>query len=76
MELRHAAAGVEVSDTGLLLLSDHSVGRASASERGIGATTFCPHLEAEIATLYRVSGALCEWWPRVTGVDVQMRRAS
>ena len=29
----------------------------------------------EIANLYGVSEALCEWRLRMTGVDVQMRRA-
>ncbi len=86
IELRHAAARVEVSDTGLLLLSDYSDEQEQEAD-WLGAALLLPReglvklrsahkSMSEIATLYGVSEALCEWRLRMTGVDVQMRRAS
>jgi Zn-dependent peptidase ImmA (M78 family) len=86
VELRHVPVRVEVSKTGLLLLSDYSDDQEQEADwhaaayllpregllklRGRGKTT------EEIAANYGVSKALCEWRHRMTGVDVQMRRAA
>lgn len=86
IELRHAPARVEVSDTGLLLLSDYSDEQEQEAD-WLGAALLLPReglvklrsahkSTPEIATLYGVSEALCDWRLRMTGVDVQMRRAS
>ena len=84
IELRHAPARVEVSDTGLLLLSDYSDEQEQEAD-WLAAALLLPReilvrlrsahkSTVEIATLYGVSEALCEWRLRMTGVDVQMRR--
>ena len=86
VELKHVPARVEVSKTGLLLLSDYSDEQEQEADwhaaayllprdgllklRGRGKST------EEIAAHYAVSRALCEWRLRMTGVDVQMRRAA
>ncbi len=85
VELRHVPARVEVSDTGLLLLSDFSDEQEQEAD-WLGAAILLPRdglaqLRAsrtpatEIATYYGVSESLCGWRLRMTGVDVQMRRA-
>jgi hypothetical protein len=84
IELGHAAARVEVSKSGVILLSDYSDDQEQEADwhaaallvprdgilqmRGRGAST------GDIASFYGVSDALCEWRIRMTGVDVQMRR--
>jgi Zn-dependent peptidase ImmA (M78 family) len=84
IELRHAPARVEVSHTGLLLLSDYSDEQEQEAD-WFGAALLLPRdgvvqLRAkrksitEIATHYGVSEALGEWRLRMTGVDVRMRR--
>jgi Zn-dependent peptidase ImmA (M78 family) len=85
VELRHVPARVEVSESGLLLLSDYSDEQEQEAD-WLGAALLLPRdglvrlrvgrkSTAEIATYYGVSEALCEWRLRMTGVDVQMRRA-
>jgi len=85
IELRHAPARVEVSDTGLLLLSDYSDEQEQEAD-WLGAALLLPReglvrlrsahkSTTEIATYYGVSEALCKWRLRMTGVDVQMGRA-
>ena len=85
VELEHAPARVEVSDTGLLLLSDYSDEQEQEAD-WLAAALLLPRdgliqlrsarrSTPEIANLYGVSEALCEWRLRMTGVDVQMRRA-
>lgn len=85
IELRHAPARVEVSETGLLLLSDYSDEQEQEAD-WLAAALLLPRdglvqwrsarlSAAEIANRYGVSEALCEWRLRTTGVDVQMRRA-
>ena len=85
IELEHVPARVDVSETGLLLLSDYSDEQEQEADwyagafllpreglvrlRGRAKTT------SEIAEHFGVSKALCEWRLRMTGVDVQMRRA-
>lgn len=85
IELHHAPVRVEVSESGLLLLSDFSEEQEQEAD-WLGAALLLPRdglvrmragrkSVAEIASYYGVSEALCEWRLRMTGVDVQMRRA-
>ncbi len=85
IELRHAPARVEVSETGLLLLSDYSDEQEQEAD-WLGAALLLPRdglvrfrsggkSTIEIANHYGVSEPLCEWRLRMTGVEVQMRRA-
>lgn len=85
IELRHTPARVEVSETGLLLLSDYSDEQEQEAD-WLAAALLLPRdglirlrsgrsTATEIASHYGVSEALCEWRLRMTGVDVQMRRA-
>jgi Zn-dependent peptidase ImmA (M78 family) len=86
IELEHNPVRVEVSETGLLLLSDYSDEQEQEAD-WLAAALLLPReglvrfraarLSAvDIANHYGVSSALCEWRLRTTGVDVQMRRAS
>jgi len=85
IQLRHPPARVEVSETGLLLLSDYSDEQEQEAD-WLGAALLLPReglvrlrsvhrSAAEIAIYYGVSEALCQWRLRMTGVDTQMRRA-
>lgn len=85
VELSHVPARVEVSETGLLLLSDYSDEQEQEAD-WLAASLLLPRdgliqmrstrqTAAEIANHYGVSEALCEWRLRMTGVDVQLRRA-
>jgi Zn-dependent peptidase ImmA (M78 family) len=85
IELRHSPARVEVSESGLLLLSDYSDEQEQEAD-WFGAALLLPReglvrlrsarkSAAEIAVHYGVSEALCQWRLRMTGVDTQMRRA-
>ena len=85
IELRHSPARVEVSATGLLLLSDYSDEQEQEADwlaaafllprEGLVRFRAARKSTGEIATHYGVSESLCEWRLRMTGVDVQMRRA-
>jgi Zn-dependent peptidase ImmA (M78 family) len=85
IEHKHVPARVEVSTTGVLLLSDYSDDQEQEADWQAGA-----HLlprdalvqmraqnatKEQIAAFYGISPQLCEWRLRMTGVDVQMRRA-
>jgi Zn-dependent peptidase ImmA (M78 family) len=85
IELRHVPARVDVSKTGMLLLSDYSDEQEQEADWYAGALLL-PRIglmfhrsrsktSLEIAQHYGVSGALCEWRLRITGVDVQLQRA-
>jgi hypothetical protein len=85
VELGHAPVRVEVSETGLLLLSDYSDEQEQEAD-WLAASLLLPRdglmrmraarqSTAEIANRYGVSEALCEWRLRMTGVDVQLQRA-
>ena len=85
IELRHSPARVEVSQSGLLLLSDYSDEQEQEAD-WFGAALLLPRdglvrLRAvrkspvEIAVYYGVSEALCQWRLRTTGVETQMRRS-
>jgi Zn-dependent peptidase ImmA (M78 family) len=85
IELRHSPARVEVSESGLLLLSDYSDEQEQEADwlraafllprEGLVRLRSAHESTSGIATYYGVSEALCEWRLRMTGVDVQMRRA-
>ena len=86
IELRHSPTRVEVSGTGLLLLSDYSDEQEQEAD-WLAATLLLPReglvrfrsagkSTGEIAAYYGVSESLCEWRLRMTGVDVQMRRSA
>jgi Zn-dependent peptidase ImmA (M78 family) len=85
IELSHTPARVEVSETGLLLLSDYSDEQEQEAD-WLAASLLLPRdalvqlrsagrSAADIASCYGVSEALCAWRLRMTGVDVQIRRA-
>jgi Zn-dependent peptidase ImmA (M78 family) len=85
VELRHIPARVDVSETGMLLLSDYSEDQEQEADWH-GAALLVPrsglaHFRAQkktitdIAEHYGVSESLCEWRLRMTGVDIQMRRS-
>jgi Zn-dependent peptidase ImmA (M78 family) len=85
IELRHSPVRVEVSESGLLLLSDYSDEQEQEAD-WFGAALLLPReglvrlratrkSPAEIAAYYGVSEALCLWRLRTTGVETQMRRA-
>ncbi len=86
IELKHVPARVEVSKTGMLLLSDFSDEQEQEADwyassfllprDGIYALRSRGKSPAEIAANYGVSPALCEMRLRLTGVEIQMRRAS
>jgi Zn-dependent peptidase ImmA (M78 family) len=83
--LKHVPARVDISPTGLLLLSDYSDEQEQEADWYAGAlllprTGLMFHrsrikTSLEIAQHYGVSSALCEWRLRITGVDVQLQRA-
>jgi Zn-dependent peptidase ImmA (M78 family) len=85
IELRHSPVRVEVSESGLLLLSDYSDEQEQEAD-WFGAALLLPReglvrlratrkSPAEIGAYYGVSEALCLWRLRTTGVETQMRRA-
>jgi Zn-dependent peptidase ImmA (M78 family) len=84
VELRHTPARVEVSKTGMMLLSDYSEDQEQEADWH-GAALLVPRAAlmhframhqtiADIAKHYGVSESLCEWRLRMTGVDIQIRR--
>jgi len=85
IELKHAPSRVEVSKTGVLLLSDYSDEQEQEADWHAGALLLprdClvamrarNSTVPEIAAHYGVSEPLCEWRLRMTGVDVQLARA-
>jgi Zn-dependent peptidase ImmA (M78 family) len=86
IELRHVPARVQVSGTGLVLLSDYSEDQEQEADWHAAALLLpregLVRLRAqrkstdEIATHYGVSRSLTEWRLRMTGVDIQMRRSA
>lgn len=84
--LKHIPAHVDVSPTGMLLLSEYSDDAESEAD-WLAAALLLPRgalmlkrragkSVAEIATEFGTSEQLCEWRLRMTGVDVQLKRAS
>jgi Zn-dependent peptidase ImmA (M78 family) len=86
IELRHVPSRIEVSNTGLLLLSDYSDEQELEADWHAGALLLPRDAllrlrsrgktAKDIATHFGVSQSLCEWRLRMTGVEVQMRRAA
>jgi Zn-dependent peptidase ImmA (M78 family) len=85
IDLRHVPNRVEVSTTGLLLLSDYSDEQEQEADWYAGALLLPRDALAaarrhrktveQIAQHFRVSKALCEWRIRMTGVEIQLNRA-
>jgi Zn-dependent peptidase ImmA (M78 family) len=85
IQLKHNPSRVEVSKLGLLLLSDYADEQEQEADwhaaalllprEGLVQMRAHQNSTAQIAVHYGVSEALCEWRLRMTGVDVQMRRA-
>jgi len=84
--LKHVPAQVEVSNTGMLLLSDYS-DEAEAEADWLAAAMLLPRdvlmdrrrrgdSISAIADAFGTSDQLCEWRVRMTGVDVQLRRST
>ena len=84
LELRHTPGRVEVSDSGIFLLSDYSDDQEQEADWYAGAMllprdALWHHRSRaksteDIAKLYGVSSALCEWRLRMTGIDIQLKR--
>jgi Zn-dependent peptidase ImmA (M78 family) len=84
IELKHTPARVEVSKTGMLLLSDYSEEHEQEADwhaaayllprDGIYQLRSKGLSASEIAIHFGVSKALCDWRLRMTGVEIQMRR--
>lgn len=84
IELRHMPARVEVSKSGVLLLSDYSDEQEQEADWHAAALLLprqalvhhrSNSLSTEaIADQFGISRQLCEWRLRMTGVDVQLRR--
>lgn len=85
IQLKHNPSRVEVSKLGLLLLSDYADEQEQEADwhaaalllprDGLLQMRARQHSAEQIADYYGVSEALCEWRLRMTGVDVQVRRA-
>lgn len=85
IQLKHSPARVEVSKLGVLLLSDYSEDQEQEADwhaaafllprDGLIQMRARGDSVTQIATHYGVSESLCEWRLRMTGVDVQIRRA-
>jgi Zn-dependent peptidase ImmA (M78 family) len=84
--LKHVPARVDVSTTGMLLLSDYSED-AEAEADWLAAAMLLPRevlirsrrrgeAITDIAATFGTSDQLCEWRLRMTGVDVQLKRAA
>ena len=85
IKLRHTPVRVDVSKNGVLLLSDYSEDQEQEAD-WYGAALLLPRsalvhhrsrgeTAADIADRYGVSASLCEWRLRMTGVEIQVRRA-
>ena len=84
IELRHVPARVQVSETGMLLLSEYSEDQEQEADWHAAALLLprdgLMHMRSrqktsdQIAAHYGVSKQLTEWRLRMTGVDVQIRR--
>ena len=84
--LKHVPARVDVSSTGMLLLSEYSED-AEAEADWLAAAMLLPRdvliarrrrgeSISAIAEAFGVSDPLCEWRVRMTGVDLQLKRAA
>jgi Zn-dependent peptidase ImmA (M78 family) len=83
VELKHVPARVQVSDTGLLLLSDYSEDQEQEADwhaaalllprDGVLQLRSKQKSSDQIAAHYGVSKQLTEWRLRMTGIDLQIR---
>lgn len=83
IRLGHVPASVQISETGMLLLSDYSDVQEEEADWLMGALLLPrPALLSlrakgqtleQIAELYAVSNDLCRWRLRMTGVETQLR---
>jgi Zn-dependent peptidase ImmA (M78 family) len=82
--LKHQPASVQVSATGMFLLSDYSDDMESEAD-WLAAALLLPRQaimdrrqvgqsSAQIAQAFGVSTSLCDWRLRMTGVEAQLRR--
>jgi Zn-dependent peptidase ImmA (M78 family) len=85
IDLNHVPSRVDVSPNGLMLLSDYSDEQELEAD-WLAAALLVPREGlmrlrrqqknvTEIAAAFGVSNQLCEWRLRMTGVDMQIRRA-
>lgn len=84
LELGHTPARVDVSGSGLFLLSNYSEDQEQEADWRAGAMllprdALWHHRSRaksaeEIGNLYGVSKALCEWRLRTTGIEIQLKR--
>ena len=84
IELKHTPNRVEMSESGVLMVSNYSNEQEQEADwyaaamllprDALAAARRRNQPAAEIAGEYGVSQALCEWRLRMTGVDVQLRR--
>lgn len=83
--LRHLPARVDVSTTGLMLLSDYSDDQEDEAD-WLAAALLLPRESllrarrngqdnAQIANEFGTSTQLCDWRLRMTGIDAQLRRS-
>lgn len=83
--LKHVPARVEVSTTGLMLLSDYSDDQEDEAD-WLAAALLLPrecllrarrsgHDSGRIASDFGTSTQLCDWRLRMTGIDAQLRRS-
>lgn len=83
--LKHVPARVEVSTTGLMLLSDYSDEQEDEAD-WLAAALLLPresllrarrsgHDSARISRDFGTSPQLCDWRLRMTGIDAQLRRS-
>lgn len=84
IQLKHSPKRVDISDAGLMLLSDYPADQEEEAD-WLSASVLLPrdalcHYRSlgwsttQICTHYGVSTPLCEWRLRMTGVDIQLRR--
>jgi hypothetical protein len=83
IRLDHIPANVQISETGMLLLSDYSDDQEDEADWLMGAlllprAALFQHRSRgqtleQIAATYKVSDDLCRWRLRMTGVDAQLR---
>ncbi len=84
--LKHVPNSVQVSPTGLMLLSDYSDDQEAEAD-WLAAAILIPRdalmqlrmkgkTREDISEVFGVSDPLCEWRLRTTGVEIQMRRRS
>lgn len=83
--LKHVAVRVDLSQTGIMLVSEYSEDDEGEAD-WLAGTLLLPRdtikhyrelgmTSTQIARLFGVSNQMCEWRIRMTGIEVQMRRS-